>query len=49
MSFSLASDLLDGNALRRFLRISSGEIALMCAVHNIKKAAKQEIPLPSYD
>lgn len=25
------------------------EIALMCAVYNIKKAAKQEIPLPSCD
>ena len=25
------------------------EVALMCAVHNIKKAAKQGIPLPSYD
>jgi hypothetical protein len=23
------------------------EVALMCAVYNIKKAAKQEIPLPS--
>ena len=25
------------------------EVALMCAVYNIKKAAKQEIPIPSCD
>lgn len=25
------------------------ELALMCAVHNIKKAAEQRIPLPSGD
>jgi len=25
------------------------ELALMCAVYNIKKAAKQEIPIPSGD
>jgi hypothetical protein len=25
------------------------EVALMCAVYNIKRAAKQQIPLPSGD